>query len=70
MEGWRVLQGIDRAAICRGGGLIVVLINKKEYTLKKAFTFETNKRYKFTVTVDKTNEGINVGIGNWEDGWC
>ena len=48
-------------------GLIVVLINKKEYTLKKAFTFETNKRYKFTVTVDKTNEGINVGIGNWEE---
>ena len=48
-------------------GLIVVLINKKEYTLKKAFTFETNKRYKFTVVVDKTNEGINVGIGSWEE---
>ena len=45
----------------------MVSINKKEYTLKKAFTFETNKRYKFTVTVDKTNEGINVGIGNWEE---
>ena len=48
-------------------GLIVVLIGGKEYALKKTFTFETNKRYPFTVTVDKTNNGINVGIGNWEE---
>lgn len=48
-------------------GLIVVLIGGKEYALKKTFTFETNKRYTFTVTVDKTNNGINVGIGNWEE---
>ena len=48
-------------------GLIVILINKKEYTLRKAFTFEANKRYTFTVTVDKTNNGINVGIGSWEE---
>ncbi len=48
-------------------GLIVVLIDKKEYTLKKAFDFEGNGRYNFTVTVDKTNNGINVGIGGWEE---
>ena len=47
--------------------LIVLLIDGKEHALRKAFTFEANKRHTFTVTVNKTSNGINVGIGNWED---
>ena len=47
--------------------LLVVNVNGKDYTLKKGHTFEKNKRYTFTVKVNKTSSGINVNIGQWDD---
>lgn len=46
--------------------LITVNVDGKDYNLKKAFTFVSGKSYKFTVTVSKTSNGINVNIDGWE----
>ena len=48
------------------GNLITVTIDGRDYHLKKAFTFEAGKSHSFTVTVNKTNNGINVNIPGWE----
>lgn len=50
-----------------GSGLIIVNINNVDYTLKREqFTFKANKQHKFTITVNKINNGINIGIGGWD----
>lgn len=49
------------------GNLITVTVDGRDYNLKKAFTFESGKRHKFTVTLSKTSNGINVDIEQWED---
>ena len=46
--------------------LITVNGDGKDYNLKKAFTFVGGKSHKFTVTVSKTSNGINVNIDGWE----
>ena len=48
------------------GNLITVNVDGKDYNLKKAFTFVGGKSHKFTVTVSKTSNGINVNIDGWE----
>ena len=48
------------------GALVVVTVNGTDYTLSRAMTFKANKQHKFTVTVNKAGNGINVGIGSWE----
>lgn len=50
-----------------GGALIVVTVNGTDYTLSRAMTFKANKQHKFTVTLNKVNNGVNVGIGGWEE---
>ena len=52
--------------VASGSALIVVTVDGTEYTLKKGFTFAGGKQHKFTVTVNKTGNGINIGIGGWE----
>lgn len=47
--------------------LITVTVNGTEFNLKKGFTFEGGKSHKFTVTVSKTSNGVNVNINPWED---
>lgn len=47
--------------------LIVVTIDGKDYKLTKGFTFVANKRHHFTIKANKTSNGINVGIGAWEE---
>ena len=52
------------------GTLITVNVDGRDYKLAKAsnFTaFEAGKKYKFTVTVSKTSNGVNVNISKWED---
>ena len=49
-----------------GGALVVVTVNGVDYTLSRAMTFKANKQHKFTVTLNKVNNGVNVGIGGWE----
>ena len=53
--------------VADGAELVVVTVNGTEYALKKGFTFVSGKRHKFTVTVNKTGNGVNVGIGSWEE---
>lgn len=45
--------------------LITVTVNDVEYTLKTNITFEANKQHKVTVTVNKSSNGVNIGIGGW-----
>lgn len=52
------------------GNLITVNVDGRDYNLAKAsdFTaFEAGKKHKFTVTVSKTSNGVNVNITKWED---
>ncbi len=45
--------------------LIKVDINGKSYKLAQSMTFEAQKQHTCTVTIDKINEGINIGIDGW-----
>jgi len=49
------------------GSLITVTVDGRDYNLTKGFTFKSGQRHKFTVTVSKTSNGINVNITKWED---
>ena len=48
------------------GTLIQAVVDGTTYTLSRAMTFKANKQHKFTVTINKLNNGVNVGIGSWE----
>ena len=48
------------------GALIVVTVDGVDYTLSRSMTFKANKQHKFTVTINKVSNGVNVGIGGWE----
>ena len=47
--------------------LISVTVDGREFTLKKGFTIEANRSYKFTITLSKTSNGINVNINPWDE---
>lgn len=47
--------------------LVVVTVDGTEYALKKGFTFASGTRHKFTVKVNKTGSGVNIGVGGWEE---
>lgn len=49
------------------GNLITVNVDGRDFNLKKGFTFESTKSHKFTVTLSKTSNGVNVNINPWED---
>ncbi len=53
--------------VSAGSELIVLTVNGVDYALKKGFTFRPGVKHKFTVTVNKTGSGINVGVGDWEE---
>ena len=51
------------------GNLITVTVDGRDFNLKKEFTFESAKSHRFTVTLSKTSNGVNVNINPWvEDG--
>lgn len=37
------------------------------FTTDRDISLQSNTRAKFTITIDKINNGVNVGIGEWED---
>lgn len=52
------------------GNLITVNVDGRDFNLAKSenFTaFEGGRKYKFTVTLSKTSNGVNVNITKWED---
>ena len=53
--------------VADGSELIVLTVNGVDYALKKGFTFRQGVRHKFTVTVNKTGNGINIGVSDWEE---
>lgn len=55
-----VPQSVSNAA------LITVTLGDYTYTLTQTINFESNKQYKCTLTVDKIEEGLNIGISAWE----
>jgi hypothetical protein len=55
-----VPQSVSNAA------LIKVTVGDYSYTLTQTVTFESNKQIKCTLTVDKIEEGLNIGISGWE----
>ena len=48
------------------GALIVVTVDGVDYTLSRSMTFKANKQHKFTVTVNKSAGGVDIGIGGWD----
>lgn len=46
--------------------LVKVTIGKAEYTLNQTMTFEAHMQHTCTITVNKTNGGINIGIDGWD----
>ena len=48
------------------GALVVITVDGVDYTPSRAMTFKANKQHKFTVTINKVSNGVNVGIGGWE----
>lgn len=53
-------------SVSDGSNLITVIVDGVNYTFAKGFTFKANTQHKFTVTVNKVNNGVNIGIGGWE----
>jgi hypothetical protein len=69
-EGDRYRAVVVPQTVSEGSELIVVTVNGTEYAFKKGFTFESGKQHKFTINVNKTGSGVNVGVGGWdEDDW-
>lgn len=46
--------------------LIKVTIGDKVYTLNKGVEFKSGKQHACTLTIERTNQGINIGIDGWE----
>ncbi len=46
--------------------LIRVTIDDMDYTLTQSITFESNKQYTCTLTINRNSEGVNITIGGWE----
>ena len=46
---------------------VSIVLAGLERSRKAALEIVSNKRLKCTITVDKVTEGVNVGIGGWED---
>lgn len=52
--------------VADGSNLISVTVDDVTYTLAKGFTFRANTQHKFTVSVNKSSGGVDIGIGDWE----
>ena len=46
--------------------LVEISIGAAAYKLRRTITFEKGKEYTFTVTIQRTEDGVNVGIGSWD----
>ncbi|MGM9786771.1 MAG: fimbrillin family protein [Candidatus Cryptobacteroides sp.] len=47
--------------------LVTLTVDGRERSLVQTVDFTSNSIKKCTITVNKVNEGINVGIGGWEE---
>ena len=47
--------------------LVTLVVNGMERKLTASIDFTSNSRKKCTLTINRISEGVNVGIGGWED---
>lgn len=47
--------------------LLSLKVDGYTYSMKQSLTFVANRQHTCTVTVNRTSEGINIGIGAWEE---
>ncbi len=47
-------------------GLVRIKVGENIYTLKTTIDLKSGKQHTCTVVVNRTSEGINIGIGPWE----
>lgn len=52
--------------VADGTNLVTVKVDDVTYTYAKGMTFVANTQHKLTITVNKTSNGVNIGIGEWE----
>lgn len=45
--------------------LIVVTVDGTDYVYRKGFTFKANTEHSFSITVNKTEGGVDMSIGEW-----
>jgi hypothetical protein len=52
-----------------GNNIITIRISDDDYKVKlnRDYTFNPGKRHKLNINVDKINNGVNVGVGDWEE---
>ena len=55
------------AQLVEYGNHITIGVGGKKYNFTKEFRFESKKEHNFTITVNKTSNGINVNIDPWEN---
>lgn len=48
--------------------LIKIKVGNNDYVLKTSVNLISGKQHKCTVVVNRTSEGINIGVDPWEDG--
>ena len=46
--------------------IVVITIGENEYELRRTMTFEPGREYTFTVVLQRSEGGVNVGIGSWD----
>ena len=45
--------------------LVKIVLGGRTYVLKQSITLEGGKQHKCTITVTKTDQGINIGVSGW-----
>ena len=45
--------------------LVKIVIDNRTYVLRQTLTLEPGKQHKCTITVTKTDQGINIGVSDW-----
>ena len=55
--------------VCNGSRIVTIRIADDDYVvnLNRDYEFKSGKRHKLTINVDKINNGVNVGVGGWEE---
>ena len=66
----RLENGVMRALVVpqsvSESNLVKIVIGDMTYLLKQSMTFVSGKQHTCTITVEKTSQGINIGIGGWD----
>lgn len=46
--------------------IVEIKIGKSVYKLRRTISFERGREYTFTVTIQRVEGGVNVGVGSWD----